>query len=99
MTTSFQRSADSLSASSPARLAQESKFSLGPKLTLDEKLEYLPQWDDFSEYKLRFEANLKYWLNGHLFVNFSMVNFYDTMPAPGVEPNDLQVRSTIGVRF
>lgn len=81
------------------RLAQESKFTLGPKLTLEEKLEYFPQWDDWSEYKLRFEANVKYWLNSRLFLNFSLIDIYDTLPASGVEPNDLQIRSTIGVKF
>jgi hypothetical protein len=81
------------------RLAQEARFTLGSKLSFDEKVEYLPQWDDFSEYKLRFEANVKYWLNTHLFLNLSMIDLYDTMPAPKVQPNDLQIRSTIGVKF
>lgn len=81
------------------RLAQEAKLSLGSKLSFEEKIEYLPQWDDFSEYKLRVEANLKYWLNTHLFVNLSMIDIYDTMPAPQVQPNDLQIRSSIGLKF
>jgi hypothetical protein len=81
------------------RLAQEAKLTLGSKLSFDEKIEYLPQWDDFREYKLRVEANVKYWLNTRLFVNLSMIDLYDTMPAPKVQPNDLQIRSTIGLKF
>jgi len=81
------------------RLAQDAKWTLGPRLSLDQKIEFFPQWDNVTEYRLRFEANIKYWLNSHLFVNLSMIDFYDTMPAEGVEPNDLQIRSTIGVRF
>jgi hypothetical protein len=81
------------------RLGQESKFALGSKLTFEEKVELFPQWDDVTEYKLRVEANLKYWLNSRLFLNLSMIDFYDTMTAAGVEPNDLQIRSTIGVKF
>ncbi len=81
------------------RLAQESKFWLNQKLTFDEKVEYFPQWNNFGEYKVRFEMNARYWLRGNLFLNFSMIDLYDTMPARGVEPNDLQIRSTIGVKF
>lgn len=81
------------------RLAQEARLNLGPKLTLDQKLEYFPQMSDTSEYKLRFEANVKYWLNSYLFMNLSVIDLYDTMTARGVEPNDLQLRSTIGLRF
>ncbi len=81
------------------RLAQEAKLSLGSKLSFEEKIEFLPQWDDFSEYKLRVEANVKYWLNSHLFLNLAMIDTYDTMPAPQVQPNDLQIRSSIGLKF
>ena len=81
------------------RLAEESKFWMGQKLTLDEKFEYFPQWNNISEFKLRFEANLKYWLRQNLFLNLSMIDLYDTMTVRGVDSNDIQIRSTIGVKF
>ena len=81
------------------RLAQESKLSVSQKLTFDERFEYFPQWNNFGEYRLRFEANLKYFLRGNLFLNLTMIDLYDTMPGKGVDSNDLQIRSAIGMKF
>ena len=81
------------------RVAQESKLSLSQKLTLDERFEYFPQWNNFGEYRLRFEANVKYWLRGNLFLNLTMIDLYDTMAVSGVDRNDLQIRSAIGMKF
>lgn len=81
------------------RLAESGKWALNSRLTLDQKLEYFPQWDTFQEFKLRFEGNLRIWLFGNLSLNLTLINLYDTMPAQGVDPNDLQIRSTVGIRF
>jgi hypothetical protein len=32
-------------------------------------------------------------------LNFTVINLYDTMSAPGVGQNDLQLRSSIGLKF
>ena len=81
------------------RLAELCKWTINSKFSLDQKVEYFPQWDSFGEYKLRIEANLRYWLRQNLFLNVTMIDLYDTMAARGVEANDLQIRSTIGVKF
>ena len=69
------------------------------RFSFDEKVEYFPQWDNTSEYKLRIETNLRYWLKTYLSLNLTVINLYDTRVAQGVEPNDLQIRSSIGVKF
>jgi len=81
------------------RLAQELKWNLGTLFTFDEKAEYLPEVGDFEVYRLRVEANARYWLNSHLSLNFTVINLYDTVTAPGVGQNDLQLRSSIGLKF
>ena len=81
------------------RLAQDMKWNIGTQFTLDEKVEYLPQWNHPEEYKLRVEGNLRYWLRANLSLNLTVINIFDTLTAPGVEQNDLQVRSSIGVKF
>ena len=48
---------------------------------------------------LRIETNLRYWLKTYLSLNLTVINLYDTRVAQGVEPNDLQIRSSIGVKF
>jgi putative salt-induced outer membrane protein len=81
------------------RLAEEMKWNIGRLFTFDEKAEYMPELTDFSEYRLRFEANVRYWLRSNLSLNFTVINLYDTMSAPGVGQNDLQLRSSIGLKF
>lgn len=81
------------------RLAQELKWNLGTLFSFDEKAEYSPEVGDFEVYRLRVEANARYWLNSHLSLNFTVINLYDTVTAPGVGQNDLQLRSSIGLKF
>ncbi len=81
------------------RFAQQFKWIVNTRFSFDEKVEYFPQWDNTTEYKLRAEANVRYWLKTYLSLNFTVINLYDTRVASGIEPNDLQIRSSIGVKF
>ena len=81
------------------RVAQAFRWLLSPRVSFEEKLDVISKYDNLDTYKLRFEAGAKYALNAHLSLNLGIINIYDTNPAPGVDPNDLQIVSTIGVRF
>ena len=81
------------------RLAQNATWKITPRLSWDEKFEYMPRVADVKEYRMRFESNLRYTLLANVFVNLSVIDIYDTMPANGVTPNDLQFRSSVGVKF
>lgn len=81
------------------RLAEDLTWKLHPKITLTEKFEYFPRAGDLSEYRARFESRLSFQLLKNLSFNFSVIDLYDTQPAPNVSKNELQVRSTIGVTF
>ena len=81
------------------RFAQQFKWNINTRFSLDEKVEFFPQWDNSAEYKLRFEASVRYWLKTYLSLNLTVINLYDTRVATGVLPNDLQIRSSIGVKF
>lgn len=81
------------------RFAQQFKWIVNTRFSFDEKVEYFPQWDNSAEYKLRVEANIRYWLKTYLSLNFTVINLYDTRVATGVQSNDLQIRSSIGVKF
>lgn len=81
------------------RLAQDLRWNIGNQFTFDEKVEYLPQWNEPKEFKLRVEANLRYWLRANLSLNLTLINIFDTITAPGVQQNDLQIKSTVGVKF
>ena len=81
------------------RFGQDLKWLIGSQFTFDEKAEYLPVWNHLAEYRMRVEANLRYWLKANLSLNLTVINVFDTVTAKGVEQNDLQVRSSIGVKF
>ena len=81
------------------RLAQDLRWNIGTQFTLDEKVEYMPQWNDIEEYKFRVEGNLRYWVRVNLSFNLTVINTFDTLTAQGVKQNDLQVRSSVGVKF
>lgn len=82
------------------RLAEEAVWKVNSRLTLDEKFEFFPQVEDFfGQYRFRFESNLRYALLNNVFLTLTVIDQYDTEPAAGVGPNDLQVRSTVGVKF
>ena len=81
------------------RLAQDVRWNMGSQFTFDEKAEYFPDLADVRIYRLRVEANLRYWLRSNLSLNFTAINTYETQTARGIGRNDLQLRSSIGVKF
>lgn len=83
------------------RLAEMISWKINPRLTWDEKLEFYPRLNSFFQYRFRFESNFAYKLNssGNLFLALGFIDAYDTQPASGVSRNDLQVRSSLGLKF
>jgi Protein of unknown function, DUF481 len=81
------------------RLAQDIRWNIGSQFTFDEKAEYFPELNDLYAFKVRVEANLRYWLRSNLSLNLTVIDTYDTRTADGIGQNDLQVRSSIGVKF
>ena len=81
------------------RIAEIFAWRVWEKLTADAKFEYFGNLDDFGEYRLRLESNLRYPVTDRLSLNVVLVDLYDSQPPKGVQPNDLQIRSTIGVKF
>lgn len=80
------------------RLAQDCKWIITSKLNFDEKFEFFPR-DDLEQYRLRFESNLRYTFLEKFIFSLTVLDIFDTQPANGVSPNDLQVRSSLGWKF
>jgi hypothetical protein len=70
-----------------------------PKLLLTQKAQIIPNVDDLGDYKLRLDAAISYPFMKNLTLNVSLIDQYDSKPQPNVEPNDLQIISTIGFAF
>ena len=81
------------------RPAETFTWKLTPRLQLDEKFEWFPRFEEPQHYRIRFESNLQYLLGSKLSLVLTVLDQYDTDPAPGVEPNDLQILSSLGVKF
>ena len=81
------------------RLAEEATWTLSQRMTVDEKFEYFPSVERFGSYRFRFETNLRYLLANNVTLNFTLIDQYDTQRAQGVQRNDLQLRSSLGVKF
>lgn len=81
------------------RVGQQLTWELMPKITLTEKLTFLPLFHEMGEYQLRLEGNIGFGIVQHVSLNFTVRNLYDSQPAPGVPNNEFQFRSTLGVTF
>jgi hypothetical protein len=80
-------------------VAEESWWQLTSKIRLDEKLEFFPEVDSITDYRIRGEANLSYALRNNLALKLTVIDLYETNPALGISNNDLQIRSSIGLKF
>jgi len=81
------------------RLGEKVTWKISKRVELTEAFEFFPRSVSLDNYRLRFETTVAYLLNPHLTLNLRAVDLYDTQPAAGVTPNDLQIISTLGVRF
>lgn len=81
------------------RFAQLFTWRIWDKLTLDAKAEYLLNMEDPGDYRLRFDATLRYPLMKNLSIDFMVLDLYDASPPKGVTRNDLQIRTALGMKF
>jgi hypothetical protein len=80
------------------RLAEDMTWQVTRRLKFDNKLEFFPEVEQPSDYRIRAEANLSYLLRDNLTLTLSAIDLYD-LARLRVSNNDLQIRSLIGIRF
>lgn len=81
------------------RIGEVMSWKVSKRIALDHRAEFLPRSFGADNFQVRLEANLSYLLTDHLTFNVTGSDLYDARPPRGVSPNDLQIRSSIGVRF
>jgi len=81
------------------RWAEEVTWKLSSRISLSEKFEYYLNSEDASQYRFRFDATASYRLLENLTLNLTVLDQFDTDPAPKVDQNELQVRSSVGITF
>jgi len=94
-----QRSVGASSESPYFRLADNLTWKLADRLTFGKKLEFQLSLEDASQFRVRLDSNLSYRLWNTLSINLTLIDAYDTDPAPGVDQNELQLRSSLGFTF
>ncbi len=81
------------------RFAENATWQIAERVTLKETLAYLPQSLEFGNYRLNLETTVSFALFSRFSLNFTVVNLFNSRPAPGVESDQLQIRSTLGMHF
>jgi Protein of unknown function, DUF481 len=82
-----------------ARLAENFTWKITQRMSLVEKFEFFPQINKLDHYRIRFESTFSQALLEHLSLNLSLIDLYDTQPAAGVTQNEMQIHSTLGIKF
>lgn len=81
------------------RAGEDITWKLNSRLSVTKKFEFFVNVDDPEQFRFRLDANVSYKLIENLSLNLSLLDQYDTDPAPKVGQNELQIRSTIGITF
>lgn len=93
------RSAGADTSSVYGRLGDSITWKISPRVSFTKKLEYFFNVEDVEKFRLRLDSNLRFQLIDNLSLNLSVVDYFDTDPAPKVDQNELQIRTSIGVKF
>jgi putative salt-induced outer membrane protein YdiY len=81
------------------RLGDNLTWKLADRVTLSKKFDFLLSCENASEFRFRLDSTLSYRLWNSLSLNLSFLDLYDTDPAPGVDQNEVQLRSSLGFTF
>ncbi|MCF7708521.1 MAG: DUF481 domain-containing protein [Verrucomicrobia bacterium] len=98
----FQRyyySDDSTKDNISVRVAQDLTWNITEKMVFTEKAQFTPNVDDPADFRARLVFNLSYPFFKRYTFNITLIDEYDSRPQKGVDSNDIQVRSSLGMKF
>ncbi len=81
------------------RFGENLTWKVSDKLSVNQRLAYTPDIGDFGEFRVRFDLGVSYPLFKRVTLNLNVIEQYDAKPPRGVDKNDLQVQSTLGITF
>jgi putative salt-induced outer membrane protein YdiY len=81
------------------RLAENFRWKINERASLQQKFEYLPKVEDFGNYVANFDLTLSSKITEKLSVNVTFQDFYRSEPAPGRKENDLRLLAGLGYTF
>jgi putative salt-induced outer membrane protein YdiY len=81
------------------RVAESLSWQVSEKLRFDHRVTFLPNVEDFTDYRVRLELSASYPLFKRVTISFNVIELYDSAPPPGVDQNDLTLQSSVGINF
>jgi putative salt-induced outer membrane protein YdiY len=81
------------------RAAESAKYKISDRARLWQKIEYIPQVDNFENYLVTAEIGIDSDLTEKLGMRFTIQDVYDNEPAAGRKSNDLRVVSSLRYKF
>jgi putative salt-induced outer membrane protein YdiY len=81
------------------RLGDNMTWKLADRVTWAKKFDFLLNVEDASQFRFRFDSTLSYRLWSSVSFNLTVLDLFDTDPAPGVNQNEVQLRSSLGFTF
>ena len=94
-----ERSAGDSPESAYLRLADNLTWKLADRVTVRGKSQFQLSLQDANQFRLALDSTLEYRLWSSLSLNLTLLDNFDTDPAPGVNQNEVQVRSSLGITF
>lgn len=81
------------------RLGESFTWNIAGKINLTHRAAFMPNVEDFNDFRTRFELGLSYPLFKRMTINLNLLDDYDSSPPLGVDKNELQLQSTLGYTF
>lgn len=81
------------------RLAYKVEWKPTDRVTVFHSAEWLPSFQEVSDYLINTDAGLRVGLVGRMFLEYKFTLQYDALPAPGASNTDLKHLVTIGWQF
>ncbi len=82
-----------------ARVSENLTWKPSDKFTLTQRLQYMPNISEPTDYRIRLDLVASYPLYKRLTVSLNAVNEYESRPARTTDNNDLQITTNINVSF
>ncbi len=81
------------------RLGHEATWDINKDLRLSQEFDFYPQVGELPSHRYRVEGNLAYRLVKNLSLNLTFLAQADPRTLADIEPDDVQVRSSLGWKF
>ncbi len=82
-----------------ARIGETLVWKPSDKFAITQRMHFLPNVTDLSDYRARFELIASYPLFKKITVSFNVTDEYESRPANHVDSNDLQITTNVNIVF